>query len=196
MKIVGITGGVGSGKSEILTYIGRNFDAQVVKADEVAHLLMSPGRVCYPQIVQAFGDAVIREDKGIDRKKLAAVVYQDPEQLQKLNGIVHPEVKKYILRSIERERKNETAYFFIEAALLLEDNYDAICDELWYIYTDEDARRKRLKLSREYTDARIDEIMANQLSEDEFSERCDFEIDNSGDFAHTIEQINQRMSRL
>ena len=196
MKIVGITGGVGSGKSEILTYIGRNFDAAVVKADEVAHLLMAPGRACYPEIVQLFGNVVMREDMTIDRKRMAAIVYQDREQLEKLNQIVHPEVKKYILRAIEREKKNETEYFFIEAALLLEDNYDAICDELWYIYTDEDARRERLKLSRGYTDARIDEIMANQLSEDEFSERCDFEIDNSGDFAHTIEQINQRMSRL
>ena len=85
MKIVGITGGVGSGKSEILTYIGRNFDAAVVKADEVAHLLMSPGRVCYPEIIQLFGSDVTRADMSIDRKKLAAIVYQDREQLEKLN---------------------------------------------------------------------------------------------------------------
>lgn len=196
MKIVGITGGVGSGKSEILTYIGQHFDATVVKADEVAHLLMSPGQPCYPEIIRQFGSAVARKDMSIDRKRLAEVVYGDAGQLKKLNGIVHPEVKKYILRAIERERRNETEYFFIEAALLLEDNYDAICGELWYIYADEDARRERLKLSRGYTDERISEIMANQLSEDEFSERCDFEIDNSGDFAQTIEQINQRMSRL
>ena len=84
---------------------------------------------------------------------------------------------------------------FVEAALLIEDHYDEICDELWYIYADERVRRARLKSDRNYTDERIDGIMENQLSEEEFSEACDFEIDNSGEFEETKKQIDQRMSK-
>lgn len=82
----------------------------------------------------------------------------------------------------------------MEAALLIEDKYDEICDELWYIYADEHVRRERLKQDRGYTEHKIDEIMASQLSEEEFSDHCDFEIDNSGDLEDTIRQIDQRMS--
>lgn len=194
MKVIGITGGVGCGKSEVLTYIGKNFDATVLQADEAAHLLMQPGRSCYKEILELLGPNFTDDCGYLDRKKISSVVFRDENMRRKVNNIVHPRVKKYILKAIQREREQGTSFFFIEAALLIEDKYDEICDELWYIYADEHVRRERLRQDRGYTDHKIDEIIASQLSEEEFSDHCDFEIDNSGKLEDTIKQINQRMN--
>ena len=194
MKIIGITGGVGSGKSEVLTYIGKNFEATVLQADEAAHLLMQPGQACYKPLLELLGPGFTDASGNFDRKKMSSVVFRDEKMRLKVNEIVHPSVKKYIRKAIEREEKQGTLFFFVEAALLIEDKYDEICDELWYIYADEHVRRERLKQDRGYTEHKIDEIMASQLSEEEFSDHCDFEIDNSGDLEDTIRQIDQRMS--
>lgn len=194
MKIIGVTGGVGAGKSEVLNYIGNHYDAAVVKADEVAHLLMAPGQSCYEQVAELMGERVVRENGSLDRKMIAEIVYHDSEKLRQLNAIIHPAVKKYIRKSIEREEKIGTEYFFVEAALLIEDKYDEICDEMWYIYAGEGTRRKRLKANRGYSDERITAIMAKQLSDDEFYAHCDFQIDNGGSFEGTEKQIELRMS--
>lgn len=195
MRVIGITGGVGAGKSEILNFIAGNWDSTVVEADEVGYLVMRPGGSCFAAIVELFGPGVLKEDGTLDREKIAQMVFQDKELLEKLNGIVHPAVKTYIKKAIEREKSHETEIFIVEAALLIEDKYDEICDELWYIYADEEVRMERLMQHRGYSEEKIRGIFANQLSEDEFSAHCDFEIDNSGDFEATKEQIIQRMRK-
>ena len=193
MKVIGVTGGVGAGKSEILTYIAENWDAAVVETDEVGYLVMRPGKSCFAPIVELFGPGILQEDGTLDRAKIAELVFGDKELLEKLNAIVHPAVKRYIQKAIDRERALDTDIFIVESALLVEDKYNAICDELWYIYADEETRTERLMKNRGYSKEKILSIFANQLSEDEFSEQCDFEIDNSGDFEDTKEQIKRRM---
>ena len=192
MKVIGVTGGVGAGKSEILTYIAENWDAAVVETDEVGYLVMRPGKSCFAPIVELFGPGILQEDGTLDRAKIAELVFGDKELLEKLNAIVHPAVKRYIQKAIDRERELDTDIFIVESALLVEDKYNAICDELWYIYADEETRTERLMKNRGYSKEKILSIFANQLSEDEFSEQCDFEIDNSGDFEDTKEQIKRR----
>ena len=193
MKVIGVTGGVGAGKSEILNFIADNWNATVVEADEVGYLVMKPGKSCFAPIVELFGPGILQEEGTLDRTKIAEMVFEDKELLDKLNAIVHPAVKKYIRKAIEREKENETDFFIVEAALLIEDKYDEICDELWYIYADEETRTERLMKNRGYSEEKVKSIFANQLSEDEFSDHCDFEIENSGDFEYTKEQIMQRM---
>ena len=193
MKVIGVTGGVGAGKSEILNFIADNWNATVVEADEVGYLVMKPGKSCFAPIVELFGPGILQEDGTLDRTKIAEMVFEDKELLDKLNAIVHPAVKKYIRKAIEREKENETDFFIVEAALLIEDKYDEIFDEMWYIYADEETRTERLMKNRGYSEEKVKSIFANQLSEDEFSDHCDFEIDNSGDFEDTKEQIMQRM---
>lgn len=195
MRIIGITGGVGAGKTEVMTYIGQHYDAAVIKADEVGYLLMEPGKECYAPIVRLFGRQITDEEGNLNRKRIAELIFGDTEKLESMNRIVHPAVKEYIRRAIEQEKKAGTTYVFIEAALLIEDHYDEICDELWYVYAEERVRRARLRNDRNYSDERIDGIMENQLSEEAFSEHCVFEIDNSGDFEDTKKQIDQRMNR-
>ena len=188
MKIIGITGGVGAGKSEVLNFIAGRYDATVVEADQVGYLVMQPGKEAYEPVAELFGPSVVKEDQTLDREKIAQIVFEDRQLLEKLNAIVHPAVKRYIRRAIQMEQEAGT-----EAALLIEDKYDEICDELWYIYADENVRMHRLMKNRGYSVEKIRGILANQLSEEEFESHCDFEIDNSGDFQDTVRQIEQRM---
>lgn len=194
MKIIGITGGVGAGKSEVLSYLEEKYHARVILADQVANKIKEPGQVCYEPIVQLLGSSVLMADGQIDRKKMGQLIFSDAKLLKRTNEIIHPAVKAYIGKEIEKAKKENVSIFVIEAALLLEDNYDAICDELWYIYTREEVRRARLKTSRGYSDAYIDQIMAKQLSEETFREGCDVVIDNSDAFEYTASQIDKRMN--
>lgn len=193
MKIIGITGGVGAGKSTILEYMHKEFGAFVMQADQVGHLLMRPGESCYGPMVSLFGRGILREDGVIDRQRVGKLVFSNARLLKKLNAIVHPRVKSYILNEISRQEKEGTELFVMEAALLLEDEYDALCDEVWYIYADERVRRERLRKERGYSDEKIDGILANQMTEREFERRCDYRIENNGNLEITYRQIQERI---
>ena len=110
MKVIGVTGGVGAGKSEILNYIADNWNATVVEADEVGYLVMKPGKSCFAPIVELFGPGILQEDGTLDRTRIAQMVFEDKNLLEKLNAIVHPAVKKYIRKAIQREEENETDF--------------------------------------------------------------------------------------
>lgn len=196
MKIIGITGGVGSGKSRVLSFMEERFHAVICQADHVAWELQKPGEKCYQEIVAHFGKKILNEDGTIDRKVLGQIVFGDEKELSELNAITHPAVKEAIQTSIVKEKNNGTELFVLEAALLIEEHYDEICDELWYIYTDEQIRRERLKESRQYSDEKIDSIMASQLSEKVFREKCQRIIDNSGNFENTSLQIEKAVNDL
>ena len=140
MKILGVTGGVGAGKSTVLKYLEEAYGACVIQADQVGHEVMEPGETAYEKI--------LRQDLRIDRGILGAIVFADPDKLKALNAIVHPAVKKEILRRIAWAEAEGKACTVVEAALFLEEKYDAFCGETWYIYTNEDERRRRLRESR------------------------------------------------
>lgn len=194
MKIIGITGGVGSGKSRVLSYIEEEYHAVICQADQVAWKLQEPGESSYQKIVAHFGEGILNEDQTINRKALGAIVFGDDGELEALNQITHPAVKSYIREQIAKEKEKGTSLFILEAALLLEDHYDEICDELWYIYTDEQMRRERLKESRGYSDDKIDAMIAAQASEEVYRRGCQRVIDNSGAFEKTCTQIKEAMN--
>ncbi len=192
MKIIGITGGVGAGKSEVLRLIKNMCSCIIVTADDLARSLEVRGEVCYEPLVALLGKQVLAEDGQIDPKKMARMIFADgaEELLQGVNAIVHPAVKKRILSMIDEARSAKSAdYFFIEAALLIEDGYDAIVDEMWYIRADEDVRRSRLKSSRGYSDEKIDDIIKSQNSDAVFRKYCSVVIDNSGTLEDTAGQL-------
>ncbi len=189
MRSIGITGGVGAGKSQILAHLEKYYGAQVIEADKVGHLVMEPKGSAYEAVLEAFGSEILGEGGVIDRKVLGGMVFGRPEKLDRLNKIVHPEVKTWIYREMGRLRQQGCELLTIEGALLIEDRYEDICQELWYIHTDAGVRRERLRASRGYTDEKIDAIFHSQLSEEEFREHCQAVIDNSGPFDKTCRQI-------
>ena len=194
MEVIGITGGVGAGKSEILAYLEKKTNCRIIIADRVAHELERRCGACYEGIVALLGDAVLAANGEIDRAKMAAAVFADRKLLTQINGIVHPAVKEYILSEIGREKKEDRYdYLFIEAALLIEDGYAKIVDEMWYIHTDETVRRDRLKASRGYSDEKIDNIIREQLSEEDFCRHCVVVIDNSKQLSAAYEQIDKKL---
>ncbi len=200
MRFIGITGGVGAGKSAILTYLAEKPKTKVMLADEIAHRLMEPGEACYEAVAEAFAgeDILVSQEAGapFDREKLAKVIFAGEERRAQLNAIVHPAVKEYV-RDIYRQEQGlgRLELLVLEAALLIEENYDEICDELWYIYTDEDNRRKRLRESRGYSEEKIDSIMASQLTEEQFRNGTQVTIDNNGGLEDTFRQIERALRR-
>ena len=193
MKIIGVTGGVGAGKSTVLNYLEKRYGAKLILADLVGHEVMEPGHEAYEQVVKVFGQEIVSEDKTIDRKALGAIVFADEKKRMILNRIIHPAVRQEILRRLEEAELLHLSYVVVEAALFLEENYDAFCDETWYIYTDKKIRRQRLKESRGYSDERIDQIFHSQKTHEEFQKRCLFMIDNNGSEEETFRQIDRRM---
>lgn len=194
-KIIGITGGVGSGKSEVLRILKEDFQAKIIIADQVAHDLMEPGNVNYKGIVAEFGTDILLEDKKINRKALGQIVFHNKEKLQRLNQLTHPNVDRQIQEIMKEAREEDCHLIVCEAAILVGAGYEAMFDELWYIFTREEVRRERLKASRGYSDEQIDAMLSNQTSEEEFKRIADVVIDNSDTLERTKEQIRNRVQK-
>jgi dephospho-CoA kinase len=197
MKFIGITGGVGAGKTSILAYLSKKPGVRVMLADEIAHDLMEPGTDCYRALRVRFGsEDIYQPDGSFDRPKLATVIFADEEKRRQLNAIVHPAVEAYVRQQVELEREaGEISLLVLEAALLIEGHFDEICDELWYIYTDKEIRRARLKASRGYTDEKIDQIFASQQGDAVYRAHCSKVIDNSGAPEAAFAQIEEALRR-
>ncbi|MCX4338924.1 MAG: dephospho-CoA kinase [Lachnospiraceae bacterium] len=194
MRVIGITGGVGAGKSAVLDHLAQTYNCRVIKADQAAHQLEEPGGACFEPLVALLGAEILDAAGRIDRQKMAARIFADSGLLQRVNDIVHPAVKKYLLSEIAKERESgKRDFLFIEAALLIEEGYAEIVDGLWYIRADETARRQRLKESRGYPDEKIEAILRSQLSDEDFLKHCALVIENNGTLASVYEQIEKEL---
>lgn len=190
--IIGITGGIGTGKSTVLKILKDRYYFHVFEADKMGHEVIKPGTKAHDDIVNYFGYDILKPDEFIDRAILGEKAFNDSEKLEYLNGIIHPAVIKEIKQRIKRIDSNEEdANFVVEAALLFESGFDSICDQVWYVYADNDTRRKRIKEERGLSDEKIDSIISHQLNEEEFKSRADVVLDNSKSFDKTIEQIEK-----
>ena len=179
MKIIGLTGGVGSGKSTVASIIAKNLNVYVINTDEIARKQMKKGGVSYQKVVHEFGDDILQSDGEINRSKLAKIVFSDEIKLKRLNDLTHPEVLKEVNATID-QLKTDHRYqaVLIETALLKEAGYVSFCDEVWYVYADDFTRRERLKKTRGYTDVKIDDLFSRQKSEEEFRAYATKTIDN------------------
>lgn len=188
MKIIGITGGVGAGKSRVLEILKNEYGACIIKADEVAHKIMEPGNAAYEEIVKRFGEIFLNEDKTIDRAKMADIIFNDKDVLTQINEITHPLVWNAIKKEIDECSSSIAA---VEAALL-EKECDDIYDELWYVYTLRENRIQRLCESRGYSREKSESIMSNQPSDEIFRESCSRIIDNNG----TEEELSRQIALI
>ena len=191
MITIGITGGVGAGKSTVLDFLEQEYQAYVMKADEIGHLVMEPGQSCYEPVIALFGKQVIKNDKTIDRRLVSDVVFSHPDMLEKLNHIIHPAVKEYIRRQLALKKEEGQRICVVEAALLLEDHYEEFCDTVWYIHTDSEIRIRRLMESRGYTREKSMSIIASQAPEEFFREHTDYVVTNNADLEDTWQQIRE-----
>ena len=201
MKIIGVTGGVGSGKTELLHYIEKNYRCRILLADEASHEVMQKGGRIYEPLVALLGSSVLDSSGEINRKEMAARIFSQEDLLGRVNALIHPAVREFILEAVAEEREKAAAgaddavdYFFLEAALLIECGYRSVVDEMWYIYCDLAVRRERLKKSRGYSDEKIDSILSSQLTEAQFRSGSDVIIDNSGNLEDAYRQIREALA--
>ncbi len=192
MKIIGITGGIGSGKSVVLDLLKEQYHAYVVETDTLAHRLMEPDGNLYPEIISAFGRDILAADGLIDRKKLGSIVFKDEEQLALLNRIVHPGVKDYIFSDMDEKRKEgKISLYVIESAILIETGLGDICDECWYVYVEKEERIRRLILGRGGTKEKWLEVMARQQSDAFYRDKCEHTVNNSGNVENTANIVKE-----
>ena len=196
MKVYGITGGAGTGKSEVIKMLQQNFGGCVIMSDEVARELMQKGNISYQLIVEYFGRDILMDDGEIDRKKLADHVFNNKEALEKLNSMTHPYVKDEIRKLIaEAEASGECRFVALESAILLECGYEDICDECWYVYTKPEIRRQRMKETRNYSDEKVDSVMRNQQPDEVFFEQCSFVIKNNTTLSDVYAQLKEKLDQ-
>ena len=144
--------------------------------------------------IRIFGQEAYFPDEKLNTSDIAALMYSKPELKEEWTGIVHPKVRHAVLNMIDDARsKAEYDFFFLEAALLLEEGYDAVCDEVWYIYVDENERIRRLVANRGYSESKCRSIMANQLTHEFFLQKTHFLIDNSVDVKYTRKQLENKL---
>ena len=209
MITIGVTGGVGAGKSEILRYLDNNYNCRILMSDNAAKELEAPGGILYEPLVKlleekasgssGYGNLLL-ENGEIDKQEMARRIFSDPLLLTKINELVHPAVNNYIHEEIAREKESgEREFFILESALLIENGYDRILDSMWYIYCEESVRSSRLKASRGYSDEKIRSIMMRQVSEEVFRTHCDTVIDNTHEFegpGGAASQVDEAVARL
>ena len=196
MKVYGITGGAGTGKSEVIKMLQQNFGGFVIMSDEVARELMQKGNISYQLIVEYFGRDILMDDGEIDRKKLADHVFNNKEALEKLNSMTHPYVKDEIRKLIaEAEASGECRFVALESAILLECGYEDICDEFWYVYTKPEIRRQRMKETRNYSDEKVASVMRNQQPDEVFFKQCSFVIENNTTLSDVYAQLKEKLDQ-
>ena len=194
--VIGVTGGVGAGKSSVLKYLQEKWKARILVLDDVSRGMLEIGGLCYDETIALFGSDIVLPDGRLDRAKIAGIVFSDEKMKKELNALIHPAVRRVSDTFAEEARSSGKGLYVIEAALLIEGHYDEICDELWYIYAGEDVRAKRLAESRGYDMARIRSMMASQLSEEAFEAGCSVKIDNGGEPEKAFREIDERLSVL
>lgn len=192
MKVIGITGGIGSGKSLVADIMKEKYNAYIVNTDRIAKEQMEPGGISYTGVIEYFGTKILKEDGSIDRSKLSQLVFQDKDKLQMINRLTHPNV----LLAVEEEKEAVRSagvhpYFIIETALMIESGYASVCDEVWYVQASEEARRNRLKADRGYTDEKIDSIFHSQSKDEDFLRHFRIVITNNGNIADLEAQIDK-----
>ena len=187
--VIGLMGGIGSGKSTVLDYLASNYNAYIIQSDHVAKEIMTPGYKVFDKIAECFPEAI---DYGkIVTEKLSEIVFRDKEKLKLLNSITHPGTVEEIEKRI---RMSKADIIVVESALLMGSGLEKLCDEIWFVYCEKEKRIERLMESRGYTKEKAESIMENQPSDEAYNLGADEFIDNTYSEEKTREQIDILLS--
>jgi dephospho-CoA kinase len=179
MKVIGLTGGIGSGKSTV-SQILAELGAVVLDADKVGHEAYQPGTETWKEVVATFGREIVAPDESIDRKKLGAIVFGDPEALTRLNGIVHPRMYDMMADKIEEYRRQGVKVVVLEAAILLEAGWTPLVDEVWLTVASEPTVIRRARERTGLPEEQIRSRIRSQLSNEERKKQASVVISNDG----------------
>jgi len=196
MKTVGLTGGIGSGKSTVSQLLAE-LGAFIIDADKVGHEIYLPGKEAWRQVTATFGPDILAVDQTIDRKKLGTLVFNSEETRKKLNSIVHPLMFNDIDRRIKEKRaEGFTKPIVVEAAILIEANWLPLVDEVWLVVTNKHAVVERVAAQRGMSAKDTEARIASQLADAERRKHANLVIDNDGSLEGLKKQVQDAWRRL
>ena len=197
MKIIGLTGGIATGKStasEILSQLG----AEIIDADRVGHQIYIPGTEAWKDLISTFGEDILLPDKTINRPMLGKIVFADKEALNKLNQIVHPWMYKKFEEEIEiiRKKNNNSGVVVLDAAILIEANWLPLVDQVWLVVADHNVVLERLCKNKGFTQEHAKSRISSQLKDEERRRYADVVIENNGALSEIREKVNEAWREL
>ncbi len=190
MKIVGLTGGISSGKSTVSSYL-KQLKIPVIDADEVARKVVEPNSQGAIEIRKTFGNDVFEEDGSLNRQKLGELVFSNAENRQKLDELLQPLIKIMILDEIEVHRQNGENMIVLDLPLLFEKHYEELCEEIIVVYVPEELQLERLMKRNQYTKQEALSRIDSQLSIEEKRKRATVLLDNQGTIQQLYHQVEQ-----
>jgi len=191
MRVIGLTGGIASGKSTVAGMAAAS-GIPVIDADQLARDAVSPGTSGLEQITEFFGVRVLKGDGTLDRAALAEIIFSDSSARQKLESILHPAIKKLAKERLEELRRKGTAAVFYMAPLLIEAGATDRVDEIWVVYVDRETQLKRIQQRDSVSRAAAEKRLAAQMSMDEKRTYGRIVIDNSGD----LEELRVKVAEI
>jgi dephospho-CoA kinase len=192
MLTVGLTGGIGSGKSTVAQILGE-FGAPILDADKVAHTTYAPGGPAYDAVVAAFGTDIVAPDRTIDRRKLGAVVFGNPEQLNKLTSIVWPATFEALRRKVAELRASGAKLpIVVEAAILIEANWQPLFDEIWLVRAPREQVLSRIEIQRGAKPSETEARIRAQLSDEERTKHASLIVENNG----SLEELRELLKEI
>lgn len=189
MKVIGLTGGIGSGKSTVSRML-RGLGAKIIDADQVAREVVEKGKPALKEIAETFGEETLLEDGSLNRKKLGSIIFNDEEKRLKLNEITHPRIIEAINNKIENCKANKcTDVVVLDCALLFEMNMDDLVEESWLVSLDKDTQIRRIMARDELSKADAKKRIEAQMPLEEKVEKATRIIDNSSAVNETHKQV-------
>ncbi len=191
MIVIGVTGGIGTGKSEVSRFL-ESLGAFVIDADRVGHSVYLPDTQGWRELVEAFGQDILQPNREVDRRKLGGIVFSDPKALEKLNAITHPKIRKRIAEIIQEQRVKDAKAVVVEAAILIEAGWVDLVDQVWVTTTDADKVVQRLQQRNNLTAEQIRGRINAQMTQAERVNHADVVLQNNGD----LERLHTRLREL
>ena len=193
-RIIGITGGIASGKSTVTEFL-RQQGYQVIDADQVVHELQEPGGRLYQALLSAFGSAILREDGRLDRPKLGAMIFGNPQLLEQSSQIQNQIIREELAGRRDMLAETEDI-FFMDLPLLFELQYEEWFDQIWLVDVTVETQLSRLMTRNALSQEEAEKRIATQLSLQEKRNRADVLIDNNGPLELTQEQLREALQKL
>ena len=190
MKIVGLTGGISSGKSTVSSYL-KQLKIPVIDADEVARKVVEPNSQGAREIRKTFGSDVFEEDGSLNRQKLGSLIFSNAENRQKLDDLLQPLIKIMILDEIEEYRQKGENMIVLDLPLLFEKQYEELCEEIIVVYIPKELQLERLMRRNQYTKQEALSRIDSQLSIEEKRKRATVLLDNQGTIQQLYQQVEQ-----
>lgn len=193
--VLGLTGGIGCGKSETAKYLA-SLGAKHVDADGISRRLTTPGGAALPAIREAFGDGVFDADGALDRRKLGEIVFNDPMRRRQLEGILHPMIQRETMEAIRAAGEEGFAVTVLDVPLLFETGMDVLCDETWTLSLDPQIQLERIRARDGLDEAQAQARVASQMSMEARNARADRVIDTGRPLEKTRAELSQLFAQL